>query len=233
MSIVALIKNMTDGGKKNSFPAIFTNNVAMQQLAHEKLFDSGTPVTDRRFLATALRCADLSTAIYDPHSHMTTLLDKLDLTLISRGSISETHSNWIMASSKEELIIAFRGTSDMYDVLTDSCVALVPYPNEQSAWLAHEGISTGISGFSALHEEIKKKMEENPKTKICITGNAMFFMVTLKFLGHSLGGGYAMLMMVTLLVSSKIPKNQIQVYTFGTTCSGKKSQGKFTRRPTF
>ncbi|KAJ3570017.1 hypothetical protein NP233_g4674 [Leucocoprinus birnbaumii] len=106
---------------------------------------------------------------------------------------------------KKEIVVAFRGTSELTDVITDILILLAPL---QSPGLGDVGEARVHTGFLASYNSIasdvlrivEKQLEAHPSYSVVVTG-------------HSLGGALAPLGAIS--IRAAYPKVPMKLFTYG------------------
>ncbi len=86
-----------------------------------------------------------------------------------------TDTEAILVESTQEIVLAFRGTTNIKDALTDSDCSFM----RLGAGRAHKGFLLAVRDFRATHPEIEQQLKSSGKNIVLV--------------GHSLGGALALL----------------------------------------
>lgn len=156
---------------------------------------------------TALRCAKLSKLAYEPYPVV--LLDLSTYGLQAEMDIKDkdTDTEGFIASDSSCIIVAFRGTSSVIDIITDMKFDTVPIG--PGLPLAHKGFATA---FNAVYTSIQEKLKP-------YLGRKQLYIT-----GHSLGGALASLLSYRLSLDH--PTCQPNLYAFGCPPVGDKNFSK-------
>lgn len=151
-------------------------------------------------MAYLAHCAQ---AIYRPNAECTELISKIDSEIaknIRYFESRQTGTEGFIAGDDHKIIIAFRGTSDRKDWLTDAATI-------QKSWSSITNIGKVHSGFFASLTSVWSVVMENLKE---LQTNEQPVWIT----GHSLGGALAALAYATLRLQE--PRYELAgAYTFG------------------
>ncbi|KAJ7152429.1 Alpha/Beta hydrolase protein, partial [Mycena filopes] len=116
---------------------------------------------------------------------------------------------------RKEIIVAFRGTPSVSDVLADIKLLMVEYLPKTSLKV-HRGFLGGYTGVATKVEEtVKKQLTSYPTYTVVVTG-------------HSLGGAYASLAAVAL--EARLSASIIKLYTFGQPRVGNEKFADYVQR---
>jgi len=113
---------------------------------------------------------------------------------------NSTNTEGIVFATDDHICVAFKGTGNLYDLLTDMRFDRFVIRD----MMVHRGICMGVNEIASdLIKCINKMLEDNPQRKIFITG-------------HSLGGGLATLFAAKYTMSPETAKPEALegVYTF-------------------
>lgn len=104
-----------------------------------------------------------------------------------------------LAMDDSDIFIAFRGTDDIKDMITDINILMV----KGYGGRVHKGFADALeSVWSRVQSALKLFQKEKPNAKIWVTG-------------HSLGGALAILCGQRLVAEKWIKPEQVAVFTFG------------------
>lgn len=151
-------------------------------------------------MAYLAHCAQ---AIYRPNAECTELIGNIDSKTaknIRYFESRQTGTEGFIAGDDEKIIIAFRGTSDRQDWLTDAATIQKSWSSVTNIGKVHSGFFASLTSvWSVVMEHLKElQTDEQP---VWITG-------------HSLGGALAALAYATLRLQE--PKYELAgAYTFG------------------
>jgi len=112
----------------------------------------------------------------------------------------KTNTEGIVFATDYHVCVAFKGTGNLYDLLTDMRFDRYVIQN----FMVHHGMCMAVSEVASdLIQCINKMLEDNPQRKLFITG-------------HSLGGGLAILFAAKYMMSEETaqPKALEGIYTF-------------------
>ncbi|MEM7590803.1 MAG: lipase family protein [Cyanobacteria bacterium P01_A01_bin.83] len=151
-------------------------------------------------MAYLAHCAQ---AIYRPNSECTELIQKIDSKLADNIRYFEsrnTGTEGFIGGDDEKIIMAFRGTSDKKDWLTDAATIQKSWSSVTNIGKVHSGFFQSlISVWSVVIEHLKELQTDNQPVWIT---------------GHSLGGALAALAYATLRLQE--PRYDLAgAYTFG------------------
>jgi len=104
-----------------------------------------------------------------------------------------------VAQSKKNILVVFRGTEDLFDILKDFNFWQTPYPFVENAGKTHKGFTQIYS--TSVRQQLYKALQH-------ISSSKKLFIA-----GHSLGGAMATLAALDLAVNT--PFKKPIVYTFG------------------
>ena len=152
----------------------------------------------------ALRNACLSNLAYNPYSDVERELPKYSLKAEMQIFNSGTDTHGFIASDRSSVVVAFRGTNSLTNVLTDLWLTKVPIVT--GGPLVHHGF---CYAFNTVYDAIEKKLRPDlGKKKLFITG-------------HSLGGALATLL--TYRISLAHPDSHPHLYVYGCPPVGEKN----------
>ena len=151
-------------------------------------------------MAYLAHCAQ---AIYKPDSECTEAIAAIDSELaknIRFFNSRQTGTEGFIAGDDEKIIIAFRGTSDRQDWLTDAATIQKSWSSVTNIGKVHSGFFQSLNSvWSVVMEHLKELQTDNQPVWIT---------------GHSLGGALAALAYATLRLQE--PKYDLAgAYTFG------------------
>ncbi|KAJ7159632.1 Alpha/Beta hydrolase protein [Mycena filopes] len=143
--------------------------------------------------------------------------------VVSLGGTNGTPTGFIARDDvRHEIVVAFRGTLSVEDVVTDIKLRVAPYPAPPGHGdpHVHRGFLNGYNGVATkLEETVKNELTSHPTYTVVVTG-------------HSLGGAYASLAAVALKVhlSTTGINTNIKLYTFGQPRVGNKKFADYAER---
>ena len=151
-------------------------------------------------MAYLAHCAQ---AIYRPNSECTELISNIDSEIaknIRYFESRQTGTEGFIAGDDEKIIIAFRGTSDRQDWLTDAATIQKSWSSITNIGKVHSGFFQSLTSVWSVVIKHLKELQTNEQP-VWITG-------------HSLGGALAALAYATLRLQE--PKYDLAgAYTFG------------------
>lgn len=151
-------------------------------------------------MAYLAHCAQ---AIYKPDSECTEAIRNIDSELsqnIRFFNSRQTGTEGFIAGDNHKIIIAFRGTSDRQDWLTDAATIQKTWSSVLNIGKVHSGFFASLNSVWSVVIEHLKELQTNEQP-VWITG-------------HSLGGALAALAYATLRLQE--PKYELAgAYTFG------------------
>jgi len=179
------------------------------QQAYDTVLANAKPCNSKDCdLNIAIKCAHLSTIIYDGEKALKEAFTKIpDLNGMEIDfepedlGIRAGRYWWTVIRQGNVLFITFRGTHDFYDALIDASCLPVIWPDEKSNFSAHKGIASNLPSFTVIEKVIKDLSIKFEINKIILTG-------------HSLGGGCAALCHL-LIKHHKLVNIDTFTYTFG------------------
>ncbi|MFW9993125.1 MAG: lipase family protein [Candidatus Odinarchaeota archaeon] len=104
---------------------------------------------------------------------------------------------------KKRIVIAFRGTSSVQDLLTDIIILQTIYPPTRRLFFKPRV----HAGFLEAYKSVKKEIHAHLNTLFSEQGSSRLFVT-----GHSLGGALATIAAVDLNQTFKLP---VTIYTYG------------------
>ena len=165
-----------------------------------KIFNPDAEGFSAANMAYLAHCAQ---AIYRPNSECTELISSIDSEIAKNIRFFEsrqTGTEGFIAGDNEKIIIAFRGTSDRKDWLTDAATIQKSWSSITNIGKVHSGFFQSLNSvWSVVIEHLKELQTDNQPVWIT---------------GHSLGGALAALAYATLRLQE--PKYDLAgAYTFG------------------
>lgn len=172
----------------NCFSIIFTG----PEFTMVRLFSDST-VQNAAFLA------HLASAAYKDVPQSYDLWSELGMNCCQIFASGDMASRGFVAADDYDIYLAFRGTDDIKDFITDINILMV----RGYGGRVHKGFSDALeSVWEKVREIYRELKEEKPDAKIWVTG-------------HSLGGALAMLCGQRLIDEKLIDPASIAVFTFG------------------
>lgn len=165
-----------------------------------KIFNPDAQGFSAANMAYLAHCAQ---AIYRPNAECTELISNIDSELAKNIRFFEsrnTGTEGFIAGDDQKIIIAFRGTSDKQDWLTDAATIQKTWSSITNIGKVHSGFYQSLNSVWSVIIEYLKELQTNNQP-IWITG-------------HSLGGALAALAYATLRLQE--PQYELAgAYTFG------------------
>ncbi|KAJ7203256.1 alpha/beta-hydrolase [Mycena pura] len=129
----------------------------------------------------------------------------LGKTLIRSFETGPTPGFIALDTTREEIIVSFRGTFSLADAVTDAKVLLAPFVSPGVIELSNVTVHRGfLDAFNNVAEDVlaavRTELEKFPAYKVVVTG-------------HSLGGAIAALAAPSL--KTALPKANVKLFTFG------------------
>lgn len=137
-----------------------------------------------------------------------------------RDEVTGTDGMVVRDDRRKEIVVAFRGTSELMDAITDLLFVLVPLQPPGLVRMGQARVHAGfLSAYNAVAPDVlrivKTQLETHPSYQIIVTG-------------HSLGGAIAPLGAIS--IRSVHPHIPIKLFTFGQPRVGNPSFAAYVER---
>ncbi|KAG5640606.1 hypothetical protein DXG03_007951 [Asterophora parasitica] len=130
----------------------------------------------------------------------------LGQTLVNKFSNVGTQGFVVRDNARREIIVAFRGTSDVVDALVDAQIIMTPL---RSVGITNVGDAYVHTGFLFAYNVVANDVLSIVKGQV-----SAYPGYTVVVTGHSLGGSTASL--AALSIRAALPSVPIKLYTYGT-----------------
>ncbi|KAI0047903.1 alpha/beta-hydrolase [Auriscalpium vulgare] len=151
-----------------------------------------------------VRYAKYSSAVYQficPHPIGNTLVDTFS------NHFTHAHGFVVRDDDRKELIVAFRGSQQLQDMVTDSNLVLAPLsshgvpPETAASSSVHAGFMIAYNSVSrTVISAVREELDVYPDYTVIVTG-------------HSMGGSLASIASLSLKVN--LPEANVRLFTYG------------------
>jgi len=128
-------------------------------------------------------------------------------TLIASFNHLITDTNGFIArdNKRKEIVVAFRGSQQLLDIITDFSISLVPLESPGMSGVGHARVHVGfLTAYNSVASHVisamRSQLAAHPDYSVVVTG-------------HSLGGALASIAGLSLKVN--FPEAMVKLYTFG------------------